>query len=98
MNERYDDQQRTIDRALEGKATEAGDGFDPQERGLAGLCRRTGCQFDGQDDQGARSPVFSQACLSALRVFYIIRVRRRNYFGFSHGYAAVPTSLTCPVE
>ena len=42
MNERRDDLQEIIDRALEEMAAEAGDGFDPQACNLAEFCRRTG--------------------------------------------------------
>ena len=42
MNERRDDLQEIIDKALEEMAAEAGEGFDPQACNLADLCRRTG--------------------------------------------------------
>ncbi len=42
MNERRDDLQEIIDKALEEMAAEAGDGFDPQACNLAEFCRRTG--------------------------------------------------------
>ena len=42
MNERRDDLQEIIDKALEEMAAEAGDGFDPQTCNLAEFCRRTG--------------------------------------------------------
>ena len=42
MNERRDDLQEIIDKALGEMAAEAGDGFDPQACNLAEFCRRTG--------------------------------------------------------
>ena len=42
MNERRDDLQEIMDKALEEMAAEAGEGFDPQACNLADLCRRTG--------------------------------------------------------
>lgn len=42
MNERRDDLQEIIGKALEEMAAEAGEGFDPQACNLADLCRRTG--------------------------------------------------------
>ena len=42
MNERHDDLQEIIDKALGEMAAEAGDGFDPQACNLAEFCRRTG--------------------------------------------------------
>jgi hypothetical protein len=42
VNERRDDLQEIIDKALEEMAAEAGDGFDPQACNLAEFCRRTG--------------------------------------------------------
>lgn len=42
MNERRDDLQEIIDKALEEMAAEAGDGFDPQACNLSEFCRRTG--------------------------------------------------------
>lgn len=47
MNERRDDLQEIIDKALEEMAAEAGEGFDPQARNLAGFCRRTGLTRSG---------------------------------------------------
>ena len=42
MNERHDDLQEIIDKALEEMAAEAGEGFDPQTCNLAEFRRRTG--------------------------------------------------------
>jgi hypothetical protein len=42
VNERRDDLQEIIDKALEEMASEAGEGFDPQACNLADFCRRTG--------------------------------------------------------
>ena len=42
MNERRDDLQEIMDKALEEMAAGAGEGFDPQACNLADLCRRTG--------------------------------------------------------
>ena len=42
MNERRDDLQEIIDKALEEMAAEAAEGFDPQACNLADFCRRTG--------------------------------------------------------
>lgn len=42
MNERRDDLQEIIDKALEEMAAEEGEGFEPQTCNLADFCRRTG--------------------------------------------------------
>ena len=42
MNDRHDDLQQIIDRALADMAAEAGDAFDPAACNLAEFCRRTG--------------------------------------------------------
>ena len=42
MSERRDDLQEIMDKAPEGMAAEAAEGFDPQACNLADLCRRTG--------------------------------------------------------
>jgi transposase len=42
VNERRDDLQEIIDKALEEMAAEAGEGFEPQACSLADFCRRTG--------------------------------------------------------
>ena len=42
MSERRDDLQEIMDKAPEGMAAEAAEGFDPQACDLADLCRRTG--------------------------------------------------------
>jgi transposase len=42
VNERRDDLQEIIDKALEEMAAEAGEGFEPQACSLAEFCRRTG--------------------------------------------------------
>lgn len=43
------------------------------------------------------SSVFSQACLSVLSTSFF-RVRARNFFGFCHGRASVPTFPIFPAS
>ena len=55
MNERRDDLQEIIDKALDEMAAEAGDGFDPPGVQPGGVLPQDGPhEVEGQDDQEAR--------------------------------------------